>query len=64
MGLIQFRRSNGNDKDYYPERILTAMKEVTTIKQGNQTPSEFAELTKTGLKTIKTLIKIPPDETF
>jgi len=40
------------------------MKEVTTSKQGNNIPSEFAELTKTGLKTIKTLLKIPPGEAF
>ena len=40
------------------------MKEVTAIKQGTNTPSEFVELTKTGLKIIKSLLKIPPSETF
>jgi len=30
-----------------PEKILTTMKEVATIKQGNNTPSEFAEIGST-----------------
>ena len=46
------------------ERVLTATTEITTIKQGNSTPSDFAELTKTGLKTIRPLLKMPPGEIF
>ena len=40
------------------------MKEIMTIQQGNSTPSEFAGLVKTGMNTIKHLLKIPPSETF
>lgn len=62
--LIQSTCLHGNDKDYYPKKVLTATKEITTIQQGNSTPSEFAELVKTGMNTIKHLLKIPPGETF
>ena len=37
------------------------MKELTSSKQGTNTPSEFAELTKTCLKMTKTLLKIHPN---
>ena len=62
--LIQSTCLYGNDKDYYPERALAAMQGITTIQQGNSTPSEFAELMKTGMKIFEQLLKIPPGETF
>ena len=36
--------------------------EFASSKQGTNAPSEFAELTKTILETIKTLLKIPPGD--
>ena len=64
LRLIQSTCLHGNDKDYYPERVLTAVRDLVLSKQGNNSPSEFAELTKTGLKTIHTLFKMPEGQTF
>ena len=64
LRLIQSTYLHGNDKNYYPERVLNALRELVWSKQGNNSPSEFAELTKTGLNTIHTLLKVPQGQTF
>ena len=64
MRLIQSTCLHGNDKDYYPKRVLNALRELVRNKQGNNSPFEFAELTKTGLNTIQTLLKISAGQTF
>ena len=50
--------------NYYPKRVFNALRELVPNKQGNNSPSEFAELTKTVLNTIKTLLKIPSGRTL
>ena len=62
--LIQSTCLNGNDKDYYLKRVLNGLRELVSNKEGNNSPSEFAEVTKTVLNKIKSLLKIPSCQTF
>jgi len=64
LTLIQSTCLNGNDKDYYPKRVISALRELVSKHQGNNSPSEFAEVTKTVLNKIKSLLKIPSGQTF
>ena len=64
LTLIQSTCLNGNDKNYYHKKVISALRELVSNHQGTNSPSEFAEVTKTVLNTFKTLVKLPSGQTF
>jgi len=64
LSLIQTTCLNGNDKDYYPNRFISGLMDVVSNRQGSDSPSEFAERTKTLVNTFNVFGKLEVGSTF
>ena len=64
LSLIQTTCLNGNDKDYYPNRFINGLMDLVSNRQGSDSPSEFAERTKTLVHTFNVFMKLKPGSTF